>query len=344
MNTVPHYFRAAVAAMIVTSASVAGESHGTATSLDRTGATTPSKVCPGQEREGLELRRPYERGAIPVVMIHGLWGKPQLWGQMVAELDADPALRRRYQFWTFRYASGDAIPYSAHLLRQSLRRARRTFDPEGTDAAFDRMVVVGHSLGGILAKMMVQESGSRLWQTVCERPIDQLAGPAEDRRLLEQAFCYNPVPEVRRIIFIATPHRGSPLAQSPARGIAKKLCDRPSRFLRTLEIVQANNKPDLFTPQVIAENPTSAGELVPGHPLLSGLCDLKIDPSVHCHSIIADLHDPPSKGASDGIVPYSSSHLDGVDSELLVRGLHVCLNHPAVIQEVRRILMEHVGP
>jgi hypothetical protein len=152
------------------------------------------------------------------------------------------------------------------------------------------------------------------------------------------------VPEVRRVIFITTPHRGSPLAQSPARGIAKKLCDRPSRFLRALEIVQANNKPDLFTPQVIAENPTSAGELVPGHPLLSGLCDLKIDPSVHCHSIIADLHEPPSKGASDGIVPYSSSHLDGVDSELLVRGLHVCLNHPAVIQEVRRILMEHVGP
>ena len=187
-------------------------------SLDRTGATTPSKVRPVQEQDGLDLRRPYERGEIPVVMIHGLWGKPQLWGQMVAELDADPALRRRYQFWTFRYASRDAIPYSAHLLRQSLRRARLTFDPEGTDAAFDRMVVVGHSLGGILAKMMVQESGSRLWQTVCERPIDQLAGPAEHCRLLEQAFCYKPVPEVRRVIFITTPHRGSPLAQTPRPG------------------------------------------------------------------------------------------------------------------------------
>jgi pimeloyl-ACP methyl ester carboxylesterase len=341
MNTVSCYFQAAVAAMIVTSASVAGESHGTAASLDRTGAPPPLKVRPGQERDGLDLRRPYERGEIPVVMIHGLWGKPQLWGQMIAELDADPALRRKYQFWTFRYASGDAIPYSAHQLRQSLRRARRTFDPEGTDAAFDRMVVVGHSLGGILAKMMVQESGPRLWQTVCERPIDQLAGPAEERRLLEQAFCYSPVPEVRSVIFITTPHRGSPLATSPVRGIAKQLCDRPSRFLRALEIVQANNKPDRFTPQAIAENPTSASELVPGHPLLSGLCGLNINPSAHCHSIIADLHDPPSKGGSDGIVPYSSSHLDGVDSELLVHGLHICLNHPAVIREVRRILVEH---
>ena len=161
----------------------------------------------------------------------------------------------RYQFWTFRYASGDAIPYSAHQLRQSLRRARRTFDPEGTDAAFDRMVVVGHSLGGILAKMMVQESGSRLWRTVCEQPIDQLAGPAEDRRLLKQAFCY----------ILCQKSGGSSSSQprtavvrshqTPAGVIAKKLCDRPSRFLRALEIVQANNKPDLFTPLVIAGKP-----------------------------------------------------------------------------------------
>ena len=261
---------------------------------------------------------------------------------MIAELEADPALRRVYQFWSFRYASGDAIPYSAHQLRQSLRRARQTFDPEGTDAAFDRMVVVGHSLGGILAKMVVQESDSRLWQTVCERPIDQLAGPAEDRRLLEQAFCYHPVPEVRKVIFITTPHRGSPLATSPVGGIATKICERPSRLRDALKTVQANNKLDLFTPRFVADNPTSRGELVPGHPLLVALGNLKIDPSVRCHSIIADLRDPPCKGGTDGIVPYWSAHLEGVDSELLVRGLHICLNHPAVIREVRRILVEHI--
>jgi len=115
------------------------------------------------------MRRPYERGKVPVVLIHGLWGRPQLWDRMVESLEADPALRRRYQFWTFRYASGDSIPFSAHLLRQSLRRARRCFDPAGTDAAFDRMVVVGHSLGGILAKMLVQRSGSGLRRTRRDR-------------------------------------------------------------------------------------------------------------------------------------------------------------------------------
>jgi pimeloyl-ACP methyl ester carboxylesterase len=343
MITLPRCLWAAGVVMILVSLGVAGDMPGITTDSDRVPAAQRSDDRSGQQPGELETRRPYERGKVPVVLIHGLWGKPQLWDRMVEDLEADPALRSRYQFWTFRYASGDAIPYSAHLLRQSLRRARRAFDPDGTDAAFDRMVVVGHSLGGILAKMMVQSSGSRLWQTICARPIDQVGGPPEDCRLLQQTFCYLPVPEVRRVVFIATPHRGSPLASSPLRGLGTRLCRRPSRFLQALQTVLANNEPSLFTSEFLEELPTSAGELASGHRLLMGLCDLGIDPSVRSHSIIADFRDPPGPGATDGIVPYSSSHLEGVDSELLVRGLHICLDHPAVIREVRRILVEHAG-
>ena len=259
---------------------------------------------------------------------------------MIEDLEADRVLRKKYQFWTFRYSSGDSIPFSAHALRQSLGRARRVFDPDGTDVALDQMVIVGHSLGGILAKMMVQTSGSRLWQTVCARPIDQLNGPPDDCRLLQQAFFYKPVPEVRRVVFIATPHRGSPLASGPLRGLGARLCWRQNRFLEALQTVLTNNKPDVFTRDFLEERPTSAGELAPGHPLLLGLSDLRIDSSVRYHSIIADLRDPPGTGGTDGIVPYSSSHLEGAASELLVRGLHICLDHPTVIQEVQRILME----
>jgi hypothetical protein len=262
---------------------------------------------------------------------------------MIEDLENDPAVRARYQFWTFRYQSGDSIPFSAHLLRQSLRRARRVFDPDGMDPAFDRMVVIGHSLGGILAKMMVQRSGSRLWQTVWERPVHNIPGPKEDCQLLRQALCYEPVPEVRRVVFVATPHRGSPLASGSLRRIGTRLCGEPSCFLRAFQDVQEKDETSLLTPGFRGELSTSVDELAPGNALLRALCDLGIDPSVRSHSIIADLRNPPGPGATDGIVPYWSSHLDGVTSESLVHGLHICLNQPPVIREVRRILLEHAG-
>jgi pimeloyl-ACP methyl ester carboxylesterase len=131
-------------------------------------------------------------------LIHGLWASPRQWDRMVDVVEADPILGARYQFWTFRYATGDSIPFSAHLLRQGLRRARLEFDPGCKDSAFDRMVLAGHSLGGILAKMMVQSSGERLWKTVSSNPPDRIVGEPEDCQLMRQAFCFEPLPEVIR--------------------------------------------------------------------------------------------------------------------------------------------------
>ena len=99
------------------------------------------------EPTGLSLLRPYERGKIPVVFIHGLWSNPWSWSRMIESLEADAALRDRYQFWTFGYSTGDPIPYSAWLLRRDLEEVRRKFGPHGSDGAFDGMVVVGHSMG-----------------------------------------------------------------------------------------------------------------------------------------------------------------------------------------------------
>ena len=263
---------------------------------------------------------------------------------MIECLEADPALGRRYQFWTFSYASGDSIPFSAHLLRQSLRRARRIFDPDGTDAAFDRMVVVGHSLGGILAKMMVQDSGSRLWQTVCERPIDQDRRPARGlpappAGVLLRAPAGGAPGRLHRDAPSRQPARPAASSAASGRGSAadRAASARPARRCWT------SNEPDCFAPGFRGELPTSVGELASGHPLLVALCDLGIDPSVRSHSIIADLRDPPGPGATDGIVPYSSSHLECAASELLFHGTHICLDDPVVIREVRRILVEHAG-
>ena len=195
---------------------------------------------------GLSPLRPYERGKIPVVMIHGLWGYPQQWHPMIEAFESDPSLKDRFQFWTFTYSSGDSIPFSADALRQSLKVARQFFDPQGTDPSFERTVVVGHSLGGVLAKMMVQDSGTRLWQTVSDRSIDELVGPDNELRGIRQAFFYKRVPEIQRAVFIATPHKGSPVDRGYVRTLGVRICDRFRMSRQLRETLLAQNDPEFF--------------------------------------------------------------------------------------------------
>ena len=296
------------------------------------------------EPTGLSLLRPYRRGKVPVVFVHGLWASPWTWSRMVESLEADAALRDRYQFWTFGYSTGDPIPYSALLLRRDLADVRRKFDPDGTDAAFDRMVLVGHSMGGLLAKMMVQDSGIRLWRLISDRPFDELAGEAHDRELFHSALIFQPRPEVRRVLFIATPHRGSHVDRGRLEHLGSRLVRLPDPLRASHQRLMVRNGPDFFVERFRKGLPTSIDELEWQSPILMALDQLGLATTIKVHSIIADRRNPPRVGGSDGLVPYESAHLDGAVSELLVSSGHLCQDHPAVIREVRRILAEHVTP
>jgi pimeloyl-ACP methyl ester carboxylesterase len=322
-------------------------------------ADAPSRVPPGQpmartdadlaglfgyEPTGLSILRPYRRGRIPVVLVHGLWSGPWSWSPMVEALEADPALRDRYQFWAFGYSTGDSILYSAWPLWRDLDEVRHRFDPDAIDAAFDRMVIVGHSMGGLLAKMMVQDSRSRLWRLVSDRPFEELAGDPEDRDLFRRALFFRPRPEVRRVVFIATPHRGSRVD----RGALERFGARLVRIHEPLRAAYGRlidrNGPAFFRERLRQVLPTSIDELEWGSPFLTGLSELGLAPGVMAHSVIADRRDPPRAGGSVGLVPFDSAQLDGVASEDLVSSGHLCQGHPAVIAEVRRILSEHEAP
>jgi pimeloyl-ACP methyl ester carboxylesterase len=293
------------------------------------------------EPTGLSVLRPYRRGKIPVVLIHGLWSSPWSWARMIEELEADAALRDRYQFWTFGYSTGDPLPYTATLLRHDLDEVRRRFDPDRSDAAFDRLALVGHSMGGLLVKMMVQESGTRLWRLTCDRPVEDLAGDPADCDLLRNALIFKPRPEVRRVVFIATPHRGSRVDRGGLERLGTRLIRLPDPLRVSYGRLIARNGPDFFVERFRKGLPTSIDELEWRSPILMGLDELGLAPNVVAHSIIADRHDPPRAGGTDGLVPYESAHRDGVASELLVPSGHLCQDHPAVIREVRRILEDH---
>lgn len=292
---------------------------------------------------GLGLRGPYGRGRIPVVLIHGMGHTPASWRAMIEALEADRRLAAACQFWTFAYDSGGPILYSAAMLRRDLRRARRAFDPEETDRAFDRMVLIGHSMGGLLARLMAQGSGESVWPLISDRPFERLAGPPDARELLREMAFFEPEGAVRRLVLIATPHRGSPLGGWAMHRFTAMLFREPEPWRRAYDALVSGNAPDFFGAWFGDGRPDGIEDVTWGHPVPSALARLPIDPSVKVHSIIARFAPEPGGSHTDGLVSYRSAHLEGAASERIVAGNHFCQAHPQVIEEVGRILREHLA-
>ena len=283
----------------------------------------------------------YRPGRIPVVFVHGTASSVGRWGDMVNDLLDDPRIRDRYQFWFFTYDTGNPVLYSAALLREALGDAARKLDPTGTDPALSEMVVIGHSQGGLLAKAMVVDTGDRVWEAIAYKPIDQVRLSQEGRDLLRRAVFIKPLPYVRRVVFIATPHRGSYLTEYPVAEFLGRFLTLPLRIVRT-GVELARNAGDFKV------NPSNLGSgslfgMTPNNPVLQTMAATPIAPGVHAHSIIAVAGNGPVEGSDDGVVEYSSAHLDGVDSEYIVRSTHSTQSNPYTIEEVRRILLFHAA-
>lgn len=306
---------------------------------ERVGLFTPQQLG---VRAGLHLLHPYERGKIPVVMIHGLASSPKAWGKVVNELRGDPALRSRYQFWMFMYPSGNPFNLSAAELRKQLAEVRGVVDPGMTDPAFDRMVLIGHSMGGLLARMAATEGGDALWRTLSHRSFEELIAPPKDREMLRDVMFPHPLPFVRRIIFIATPHRGSRLGNQFIGRLGDSLIRLPNELQRIHEAALEDNPPSFFTDEFRNGLPSSIDLLRRESPLLMALDRLPIGPGVAANTIVGRLAPVPLEQSTDGVVPYASSHIDWAESECVVPGNHSCQDNPQTIAEIRRILALHV--
>lgn len=291
----------------------------------------------------LTALQPYRRGSIPVVFVHGTASSPSRWADMLNDLESDPEIRRRFQFWFFSYDSGNPITYSSMLLRRALQEALAELDPAGTDDCLRQMVVIGHSQGGLLTKMTAIDSGSRFWDDFSGRPIEELELSPETRTLLQEGMFVKPLPFVRRVVFVATPHRGSYLAGPQLiRRLAARLVGLPSTLLRSsAELVRLSEDPAMKLE--FERLPTSIDNMSPGHAFIRSLAQIPIAPGVAAHSIIPIDSDTAFETAGDGVVKYASAHLDGVESELIIDSPHSCQAHPDAVNEVERILRQHAA-
>jgi pimeloyl-ACP methyl ester carboxylesterase len=290
----------------------------------------------------LYIMQPYQPGRIPVVFVHGTMSSPVWWMEMWNTLQADPELRRNYQFWFFMYNSSALVSLSAADLRDSLRSEVALLDPEAKDPALRQMVVIGHSQGGLLTKLMAVDTGDRLLRSLTDKDIDSLHISDEQKTLLRRALIVEPLPFVKRVVFISTPHRGSFRSSLWVRTVVQKIISLPSTIV-TFPLSAYTFLRDDVKILLSGKLPvTSLDSMSPGNPVMKELAEIPLASGVTGNSIIAvENPEDPREKWNDGVVEYASAHLDGMESEFIVHAGHSCQGNPLTIEEVRRILIEH---
>ena len=283
--------------------------------------------------------QPYNSQKIPVLFVHGLQSTPVSWAPMLNALWADPIVRRNYQVWVFNYPSGYPIPYSSLLLRRQLDTLDKAFPDHRP------IVLVGHSMGGILSRLMITDSrGDKVWRYFFGTSPAQTAVSAEAKALLKEALIFEARRSVARVIFISTPHRGSMIAQGPIGRIASSLIHQPLEFVRLGPgIMQASVVQEDPGVMKLKRMPNSIDTLSPNDPFVKSINTLPLAKGVPYHSIIGDRGRGDTPNSSDGVVPYWSSHVAGAKSEKIVPSDHGANQNREAIAEVIRILKEHIA-
>jgi pimeloyl-ACP methyl ester carboxylesterase len=280
--------------------------------------------------------QPFDPARTPVIFVHGLQETPASWTPMFDSLRNDPWIREHYQFWVYSYPSGYPYPYSAALFRQDL---------DGIDRAFPnhkRVVLIGHSMGGMICRLMITDAGDKIWRDFFATSPAKTPLASDARKLLEESLVFNHRPDVQRVIFISTPHRGSRFASGWIGRIGSGLVRTPRLFTPIYDEM----KPllvDAPTAAAFKRMPNSVDTLEPNDRFVQAVDKLPITRGIPYHSIMGDRGRGDTPNSSDGIVPYWSSHVDGAQSELIVNSDHSAQSNPEAIHEVARILKENLA-
>jgi pimeloyl-ACP methyl ester carboxylesterase len=281
----------------------------------------------------IERLQPFNPNKTVVLVIHGLKDSQATWTPMINKLRGDPVIRKHYQFWFYSYPTGYPFPYSAAILREELNEVEKQFPK------LKPMVVIGHSMGGCISRLLLTDSGDQLWMKIFGRPPDEVPLSPKTREYFRQELFFRHRPEIGRVIFIASPLRGSNMATGWIGNLATLIIREPTvsseasqEMLRATNIQEEELKPK--------RRANSVDSLSPKSRFLNAMNAIPMTP-VPYHTIIGDRGRGDSPNSSDGVVPYWSSHMNGAQSEDIVPSDHSAHQNPQAIAEVLRILKAH---
>jgi pimeloyl-ACP methyl ester carboxylesterase len=284
----------------------------------------------------IERLQPYDPNKTIVLVIHGLMDSQATWTPMINKLRGDPEIRKHYQFWFYSYPSGYPYPFSAAILRRELETLEKRYP------ARKPMVVIGHSMGGCISRLLLTDSGNKLWMDLFKKPPEKVPLSPHTKEIFTEELFFRHRPEIGRVIFISAPLRGSALASGWIGRISASLIRAPRAHLEaSRELLRiSDDKEDELK---LKRHPNSVDTLAPNSGFVQAINTIPITPGIPYYTIIGDRGKGDSPNSSDGIVPYWSSHLDGAQSECIVPSGHSAHQNPQAIAEVLRILKLHAN-
>lgn len=301
-----------------------------------------------QKHRGIYMLEPFDPSRVPVIMVHGLWSSPLTWMPMFNDLRSFESLRENYQFWFYQYPTGQPFWLSATQFREDLERLRREIDPDRRYAKLNQTVLVGHSMGGLVSRMQTIESKDDFWAILSDEPFEKVKGDSDSLIRLRQAAFFQSNPDIRRVVTIGTPHRGSDYANDTTRWLGRKFIKLPSMMVSMGQRLVSDN-PGLFRNTDLLLNSTSIDSLSPESPVFPAMLRAPRNPNVTFHNIVGEVESKnwlgrESESRTDGVVEYESAHMDDAVSEVVVNCEHQHIQRdPKAIIEVRRVLLSHLN-
>ena len=297
---------------------------------------------------GFYMLEPFDPQKIPVVMVHGLWSNPVTWMKMFNDLNSNKWIRENYQFWFYMYPTGQPFWLSATEMREDLKQLRSDVDANSDSPAMRELVLVGHSMGGLISRMQTVSSGETFWDLVSDQPLTEMRGDEATLQKIRNLVYFESDPSIKKVVTIATPHRGSKYANNLTRWLSQKVFTLPTEFTSDLEDFMSENRDQLKTSKKIMI-PTSVDSLAPESPFIHALANAPLNPDVDFHNVIGNapisrfFDAIGSKEVGDGVVSIESAELPGTVSRIEVPANHVEVHqHPQTILEVKRILLENL--
>jgi hypothetical protein len=292
---------------------------------------------------GLRMLEPYQPQKTPILFVHGLFSDPQTYLEMANQIRAQADLNEKYQIWVYRYPTGGNFFLSAAHLRQQLESLIAECSVKNPENHLDSMVIIGHSLGGLMAKLQVSSSGTTLWDSVARVPFNQIVATPEQRQSLSSQFFFAASPNIKTAIFIATPNEGSPWAKRPAGKVASKMV-KYSRNQTQLHRELIAQNPNIFSTTMQRRSPTSIDLMHPDNELLHAIQHLPLAPWVRSYAIAGTGGTVYSRmGPSDGVITIESATTPSACRTFYVDAIHTdILRHDTTINIVSQILRSHV--